>query len=51
MHRDENSSTGIEEDDDGEIQHRKQTDACIAVEIKDVAKSASCYCVGYPMLN
>ena len=30
--------TGIEEDD-GEIQHTKQTDACVAVETKDVAKT------------
>ena len=45
MHRDENSSTGTEEDD-REIQHRKQTDACIAVEDKGCGKNALCYCVG-----
>ena len=51
MHKDENSSTGIEEDDDGEIQHRKQTDACIAVETKDVAKTHYATALDVPMLN
>ena len=38
MHRDENSSTGIEEND-WEIQPRKQIDPCAAVETKDVAET------------
>ena len=50
MHRDENSSTGIEEDDE-EIQHRKQTDACIAVETKDVAKTHYATVLDVPKLN
>ena len=38
MQRDENSSTGIEEDDGGNLGQKANRSLCIAVETKDVAK-------------
>ena len=39
------------EDDDGRIQHRKQTDACGTVETNDLAKTHHATVLDVPMLN